>query len=140
MQASLLSAVAAVVHGLVCDRAGACFAATVIGKCFGGCSAFAAERHAGSLDTVRGEEELGVAPLRRLAEAVIELLAAGHAAIAFYAGMRLMAVDSFVVDVPDTPANERAFGRPAERSSPGAFRKHASSVCARSARTCCGVR
>jgi len=32
---------------------------------------------------------------------------------AFYKGMRLMAIDGFVLDHVDTPANERAFGRPA---------------------------
>src|SRR5262249_13563607 len=34
---------------------------------------------------------------------------------------RLMALDSFVVDVPDSPANDRAFGRPGCGCSPGAF-------------------
>jgi hypothetical protein len=32
-----------------------------------------------------------------------------------------MALDSFVVDVPDTPANERGFGRPQSGRAPGAF-------------------
>jgi hypothetical protein len=35
--------------------------------------------------------------------------------------MRLMALDSFVVNVADTPENERAFGRPKSGRAPGAF-------------------
>lgn len=64
---------------------------------------------------------VGVAPLRRLAEQVIQPLAQPETPHAFYHGMRLMGVDGFVVDVPDSPANERAFGRPGGRRSPGAF-------------------
>lgn len=66
-------------------------------------------------------QSLGVAPLRRLAEEVIRLQARPDTPHAFYAGMRLMAIDGFVVDVPDTPGNERAFGRPGGGRSPGAF-------------------
>ena len=35
--------------------------------------------------------------------------------------MRTMALDGFVIDVPDTPANERAFGRPGSSRAPAAF-------------------
>src|SRR5215213_3001598 len=35
--------------------------------------------------------------------------------------MRTMALDGFVVDLPDTPANQRAFGRPGSGRAPGAF-------------------
>jgi hypothetical protein len=66
-------------------------------------------------------KSVGVAPLRRLAETVIELLAQPDTPRTHYAGLRLMALDSFVVDVPDTPANERAFGRPKSGRAPGAF-------------------
>lgn len=64
---------------------------------------------------------VGVAPLRLLAEQAIQLQARPDTSQAFYGGMRLMGVDSFVVDVPDTLANERAFGRPGSGRSPGAF-------------------
>lgn len=64
---------------------------------------------------------MGVAPLRMLAEQVIQLQGQPTTPHAFYAGMRLMALDSFVVDVPDTPANERAFGRPKSGRAAGAF-------------------
>ena len=66
-------------------------------------------------------KSVGVAPLRCLAEEVIELQGQPQTPHAFYAGMRLMALDSFIIDVADTPANERAFGRPGSGRAPGAF-------------------
>lgn len=66
-------------------------------------------------------KSVGVAPLRRLADEVIELQGQPDTPHAFYDGMRLMAVDSFVVDVPDTPDNVRAFGKPGGGRAPGAF-------------------
>lgn len=39
---------------------------------------------------------------------------------AFYCGKRLMCLDGFVLNVPDSPANARVFGRPGG-PSPGAF-------------------
>jgi hypothetical protein len=66
-------------------------------------------------------KSLGVAPLRVLAQEVIELQGRPEDRHTFYAGMRLMALDSFVVDVADTPANERAFGRPKSGRAAGAF-------------------
>jgi hypothetical protein len=66
-------------------------------------------------------KRLGVAPMRALAEQVIALQGKPSTPGAFYRGMRTMALDGFVVDVPDTPANERAFGRPGSGRAPGAF-------------------
>jgi hypothetical protein len=66
-------------------------------------------------------QRLGVAPMRLLAERVIDLQGKPATPGAFYRGMRTMALDGFVVDVPDTPANERAFGRPGSGRAPGAF-------------------
>lgn len=66
-------------------------------------------------------KSVGVAPLRTLADEVIELQGRPQTPHTFYAGMRLMALDSFVVNVPDSAANERAFGRPGGGRSPGAF-------------------
>src|SRR5436309_1241554 len=66
-------------------------------------------------------QRLGVAPLHRLAHQVIELQAAPDTPGAFYHGLRLMALGSFVVDVPDSPANARVFGRPGSSRSPAAF-------------------
>jgi transposase IS4-like protein/DDE family transposase len=64
---------------------------------------------------------LGLLPLRLLSKAVVKLLCQPDTPGAFYQGMRLMALDGFVLDLPDTPENERAFGRPKSGRSPGAF-------------------
>ena len=64
---------------------------------------------------------LGIAPLRFLANQVIRLQGKPTTPGAFYRGMRTMALDGFVVDVPDTPANDRAFGRPGSSRAPAAF-------------------
>src|SRR5438034_6172601 len=56
-------------------------------------------------------QRLGVAPLHYFAQQVIELQATPDTPGAFYAGLRLMAVDSFVVDVPDSPAYVGFFAR-----------------------------
>jgi hypothetical protein len=66
-------------------------------------------------------QRLGVAPLLQLAQQVVELRATPQTPGAFYQGRRLMALDSFVVDVPDSPANARVFGRPGSGRSPAAF-------------------
>ena len=66
-------------------------------------------------------QRLGVAPLQQLAPQVIELQATAGTPGAFYAGLRLMAVDGFVLDVADSPANARIFGRPGSHRSPAAF-------------------
>jgi len=57
-------------------------------------------------------QRLGVAPLRRLTEEVVQLQASDQTPGAFYKGLRLMALDSFLLDLADSPANDRAFGRP----------------------------
>ena len=59
--------------------------------------------------------------MRLLAEQAIRLQGKPTTPGAFYRGMRTMALDGFVVDVPDTPANERAFGRPGSGRAPAAF-------------------
>lgn len=64
---------------------------------------------------------VGVAPLVRLAAEVIQLLAEPSTPGAFYGGLRLMALDGFVVDLPDSPVNAAVFGRPGTRRAPGAF-------------------
>jgi hypothetical protein len=55
---------------------------------------------------------LRIAPLVELARQTVELLAQPDTGGAFYRAMRLMALDGFVVDIPDTPDNARVFGRP----------------------------
>lgn len=66
-------------------------------------------------------KRLGIAPMRLLAEQVIRLQGKPTTPGAFYRGMRTMALDGFVVDLPDTPANVRAFGRPGSSRAPAAF-------------------
>ena len=66
-------------------------------------------------------QRLGLAPLRVLTAQVIQLLGQSSTPGAFYRGMRTMALDGFVLDVADTPANARAFGRPGSGRAPGAF-------------------
>jgi hypothetical protein len=64
---------------------------------------------------------LGVAVLRTLYNSLVGLLGKPETPGAFYQGMRLMAIDGFVLDLADTPKNERAFGRPSSGRAPGAF-------------------
>jgi hypothetical protein len=66
-------------------------------------------------------QRLGVAPLLQLTQQVVQLQATAQTPGAFYQGLRLMALDSFVVDVADSPANARVFGRPGNQRSPAAF-------------------
>ena len=51
-------------------------------------------------------QRLGVAPLVRLVAEVVKLLAEPDTPGAFYRDMRLMALDGFVVDIPDMPATQ----------------------------------
>ena len=66
--------------------------------------------HRSSLCVAR--KRLGVAPLRHLFTQTVRPLALPTTPGAFYGGYRLMGIDSTVFDVPDTPANDAAFGRP----------------------------
>ena len=84
-------------------------------------------------------KRLGIAPLRFLANQVIRLQGKPTTPGAFYRDMRTMALDGFVVDVPDTPANDRAFGRPGSSRAPAAFPQAASWPFAKPAAMCCGA-
>jgi hypothetical protein len=66
-------------------------------------------------------KRLGLAPFLALAKVVVRLLCTPDIPGTFYRGMRLMAIDGFVLDLPDTPENERVFGRPGSGRAPGAF-------------------
>lgn len=69
----------------------------------------------------QARRRLGVAPLRHALAHVARPLATPATPGAFYRRWRLMAWDGTVFDVPDTPANARAFGRPGHATGQGAF-------------------
>jgi hypothetical protein len=66
-------------------------------------------------------QRLGVAPLRQLFARLVRPLAAPGTPGAFYNGLRLMAIDSTALDLPDTPDNGRVFGRPKGGSAGAPF-------------------
>jgi Transposase DDE domain/Insertion element 4 transposase N-terminal len=70
---------------------------------------------------VRARRRVGVRLFRELFHAVAGPIASRDTAGAFLGGLRLMAVDGTTLDVADTPANARAFGRPTTHRGGGAF-------------------
>ena len=60
----------------------------------------------------QARQRLGVKPLVELFRALARPIARLDQAWAFYKGLRLMAIDGTNLDLPDTPENERFFGRP----------------------------
>jgi hypothetical protein len=60
----------------------------------------------------KARARLGAEPLRRLFAEVARPLASPDTKGAWYRGWRVLAVDGTTLDVADTLANERAFGRP----------------------------
>lgn len=69
----------------------------------------------------QARRRLGIAPLREMYQWVVRLLCKSDTPGAFYRGMRLIAIDGFVLDLEDTEANRRAFGKPKNGGSEGAF-------------------
>lgn len=63
----------------------------------------------------------GVRPLACLFRRVCQPLTTAASAGAFRFGLRLLALDGTLEDVPDTPANARAFGRQSGRRGQAAF-------------------
>jgi len=55
---------------------------------------------------------LGAAPLRQLFRQTGGPMATAQTIGAFYQGMRINVIDGVHLDIPDTPANAQAFGRP----------------------------
>ncbi|MEV0734099.1 IS4 family transposase [Polymorphospora sp. NPDC050346] len=62
----------------------------------------------------RARQRLGARPLEAVFRAVAGPVAPHGLVGSFYRGMRLAAVDGFLLDVPDTHANRRAFGGPSD--------------------------
>lgn len=69
----------------------------------------------------KARQRLGIAPVRLLFQRVVRLLATPDTPGAFYRGLRLMAIDGTVLDVPDSDANAKAFGYPKGGRGRGAF-------------------
>jgi hypothetical protein len=69
----------------------------------------------------KARQRLGVAPIRLLFQRVVRLLATIDTPGAFYRGLRLLAIDGTVFDVPDSEANAKAFGYPKGGRGAGAF-------------------
>jgi hypothetical protein len=67
----------------------------------------------------QARQRLGEAPVRRLFERAAAPLATPATIGAWLHRWRLMAIDGVTLDVPDTPDNEAAFGRPASRTGQG---------------------
>lgn len=66
-------------------------------------------------------QQLGSLPLQRLFERCCRVRATPETPGAFRFGLRVMALDSTIENVPDTAANAAAFGRPSSQHGPGAF-------------------
>jgi Insertion element 4 transposase N-terminal/Transposase DDE domain len=67
-------------------------------------------------------QRIGFAPLQALMElACVPLADAQTQPHAFYAGLRLMAIDASNFEIPDEAANTREFGRPGSRQGQSAF-------------------
>jgi hypothetical protein len=96
----------------------------VMRKMVGGLRFVAAWERAWQVPTAsalcQARQRLGEAPLRRLFERIAAPLATPATIGAWLSHRwRLMAVDGVILDVPDTPDNEAAFGRPASRTGQG---------------------
>lgn len=57
-------------------------------------------------------QRLGIAPVRRLFQEVVHPLARPDTPGAFCCGLRRMGIDGTVLNLPDSPANAKVFGRP----------------------------
>ncbi|MEU0822476.1 transposase domain-containing protein [Streptomyces mirabilis] len=69
----------------------------------------------------RARRRLGPLALEAVFRELADPLAPVGLEGSFYRGMRLAAVDGFVLDAPDTPANRAAFGGPVMNGQPAGF-------------------
>lgn len=85
-------------------------------------------------------QRLGVAPMRQLFLQTARPMATPATAGAVYHGWRLMGLDGTVLDLPDTPGNARAFGRPRTARADGAFPQvHLLALCELGTHAVCGL-
>lgn len=70
-------------------------------------------------------KRLSASVLGKLCVSVVRLLASSPKkhSFAYYKGLRMMGIDGTLLDCPDTDANRKAFGRPSNKTSNGAFPK-----------------
>ncbi len=66
-------------------------------------------------------QKLGVEPLRQVFQNICQPHATSQTPGAFRFGLRLMAIDSTLENVPDTFANDLTFGRPASQHGAGSW-------------------
>ena len=85
------------------------------------CRWAAGQRLPGRAGLCRARQRLGVAPLRRLFDKVVQPLASPDLPGGYYKGLHLVGIDGSTWDVPDSPANARVFGRPTGGRGDGAF-------------------
>ena len=64
---------------------------------------------------------LGEAPLKLLFQRISAPMARPGTRGAWFHGLRMMAIDGLVLDVPDTPTNDEEFGRSSNDKTPGPF-------------------
>ena len=79
---------------------------------------------AGPSGISQARTRLGEAPLRRLYEEIVQPIATAATPGAWYRGHRMVTLDGTTLEVADTAANARAFGRPASArgaNATGAF-------------------
>jgi hypothetical protein len=69
----------------------------------------------------KARRRLGVSVLRELFHEFARPIAAANTPGAFYRNWRLMGIDGTTLDMPDTPENERIFGRGGNQRSRNAF-------------------
>lgn len=71
---------------------------------------------AGKSGISQARSRLGVEPVKRLYEEVVGPIATPETKGAFYRNWLVVAMDGFTLELPDTEANEREFGRPVSPS------------------------
>jgi len=76
---------------------------------------------AGKSAISQARDRLGDAPMEALFRSVCQPIATPATRGAFLFGLRVMAIDGTVEDVPDTPANAQTFGRHRSNRGEGAF-------------------
>lgn len=81
----------------------------------------AGRRLPGRAGLCRARQRLGIAPVPRLFQQVVRPLAHPDRPGGYYRDWHLVGIDGTVLDVPDSPANVQAFGRPTGGCGDGAF-------------------